>query len=158
MKAPRNFILLVMALLIGSPAACIARLGENEAECAARYGKPNLDGTADKFGSKLNTYRSAGMLIYVSFINGRAECITFEKEPAADWPEEEIDLLLRANSQGKEWRRIDAWGDWPLRWSRSDQARARYRGKTPFHDLLVIETDAYVQFQTKKNNPALQKF
>ncbi len=152
-----SVVMLSGALLLTGTSNLCARLGETEAECAARYGKTS-EGKPNKFGEKLQLYQAGGMLISITFINGRAECIAFEKQPPADWPEEEIELLLRANAQGKEWHRIESWGDWPLRWSRSDKARARYRGRRPFHDFLVIETDAYVELQTKKDNPALQNF
>jgi hypothetical protein len=82
----------------------MARIGETEKQCIARYGKPV------KFLEKGTLFIKGQMKIFVTFSEGKAESIWLQKtdpeRPTMALPisKEEIDTFLIANSQGHQWR------------------------------------------------------
>ncbi len=96
-------ILVVLGLALAAPA--YARIGENEEQIKARYGKPVRTNTkifAPRVG---RVYHAADMDITVIFVDGVSGVESFSKKNKFDWLSmNEVELLLKANSLGQEWR------------------------------------------------------
>jgi len=84
-------------------ASAFARIGETEDEIRARYGKPvNEDRAQPPIVER--GYLTSGMIVVVMFIDGKSEAEMFMKAKNFDQlSDEEVQLLLKANSNGKEW-------------------------------------------------------
>ena len=111
---------LALLLLFVSASSGIARIGETEKQCIARYGKPV------KFLEKGTLFIKGQMKIYVTFAEGKAESIWLQKtdpeRPTLAMPisKEEIDSFLIANSQGHQWRYNSALPDGDEVWITKD--------------------------------------
>jgi hypothetical protein len=101
---PRSLALLT-TLLIWSSAN--ARIGENQSQIEARYGKPvKIFAAAEPPRPALKKmYKSDGIVIIVGFLNGVSESEYYSK-PNAKIDRTEVETLLQANAQGKEWKQI----------------------------------------------------
>jgi hypothetical protein len=94
----------ITALLIATSA--FARIGETEQQIEARYGKPiKLIGGVPPGLEGIKRYQSAGLDIYVNFISGLSEEEYYSKQ-YGKIERAEVDAILQANSQGKEWKEI----------------------------------------------------
>jgi len=104
-KTIPRLIALLTVLLICSSAN--ARIGENESQIEARYGKPFKTFTAAESPRPAvkKMYKSAGIVILVSFLNGVSESESYAK-PDAKINRTEVETILQANAQGKEWKEI----------------------------------------------------
>ena len=95
--------ILALLFLAFSASSGLARIGETEKQCAARYGKPV------KFLEKGTLFIKGQMKIFVTFSGGKAESIWLQKtdpeRPTLALPisKAEIDTFLIANSQGHQW-------------------------------------------------------
>nr|MDQ6940169.1 hypothetical protein [Verrucomicrobiota bacterium] len=96
--------------IIASALLCLtsafARIGETEKEIEARYGKWIPPITASS-GIPMKMYRAHGMLVGVSFIDGRAEAEFYQKGDHGAFSEHEIQLLLDANGNGTKWEKAN---------------------------------------------------
>jgi hypothetical protein len=116
-----------------------ARLHESLAECTRRYGEPT------KVSEHEFTFKKAGITVHALFFQGKVERLQFvraEKKHFTDgFTVNEIDLLLKANSGGKAWKKLDRYTD-PL----SSQLEGS--------DLLVTEDGgAYAAFGRAGDRP-----
>jgi hypothetical protein len=111
---------LALLLLSVSASSGIARIGETEKQCIARYGKPV------KFLEKGTLFIKGQMKIYVTFAEGKAESIWLQKtdpeRPTLAQPisKEEIDGFLIENSLGHQWRYNSALPDGDEVWITKD--------------------------------------
>ena len=111
---------LALLFLGFSASSCLARIGETEKQCAARYGKPV------KFLEKGTLFIKGQLKIFVTFSGGKAESIWLQKtdpeHPTLAVPisKEEIDTFLIANSQGHQWRYGSALPDGDEVWITKD--------------------------------------
>ena len=111
---------LAVLFLALSASSGLARIGETEKQCAARYGKPV------KFLEKGTLFIKGQMKIYVTFSGGKAESIWLQKtdpeRPTLALPisKEEIDTFLIANSQGHQWHYSSALPDGDEVWITKD--------------------------------------
>jgi hypothetical protein len=118
MQNPRAFLALLFLAL--SASSGLARIGDTEKQCAARYGKPV------KFLEKGTLFIKGQMKIYVTFSGGKAESIWLQKtdpeRPTLALPisKEEIDTFLADNSQGHQWRDSNALPDGDEVWITKD--------------------------------------
>lgn len=102
-------ILLSFSLIL--PA--VARVGETEAQCIARYGKPFRQGPGEPGRSdKAAWFRKSAFDLCVLFDKGRAVSVTYTRTPKlgpkAAISQAEQTSLMRANSGSKSWRELRA--------------------------------------------------
>lgn len=82
--------------------AAFARIGETEQQIEARYGKATH--TLSKGNEPLQKlYRSSGLDIGVTYIDGVSQIESFRKEDQSALSKNEIALLLEANAAGSKW-------------------------------------------------------
>jgi hypothetical protein len=111
---------LALLFLTVTASSGMARIGETEQQCAARYGKPV------KFLEKGTLFIKGQMKIFVTFSGGKAESIWLQKtdpvRPTLALPisKEEIDTFLIANSQGHQWHYSSALPDGDEVWITKD--------------------------------------
>lgn len=87
-------------LMLVSPA--FARIGDTEQQIEARYGKAT--DTLSKGNEPLQKlYRSSGLDIGVTYIDGVSQIESFRKEDQSALSKNEIALLLEANAAGSKW-------------------------------------------------------
>ena len=90
----------ITLLMLVSPA--FARIGETEQQIEARYGKAT--DTLSKGNEPLQKlYRSSGLDIGVTYIDGVSQIESFRKEDRSALSKNEIALLLEANAAGSKW-------------------------------------------------------
>lgn len=95
-----------------------ARVGENEQQVEARYGKPGKD-----MGTKSNVhqlgYFSGGFMILVDFVNGISQREGFANPDSSPLSDEAIEQILRMNiPEGQKWLGETSRGE--KEWQRSD--------------------------------------
>jgi hypothetical protein len=115
-----RLLTLLSALALLAPAAR-ARLGESEKQCENRYGTPTGTDVDPLLGDQKSVlYKKNGFVIRITFLNGRAGSIRFEKEDRSAITQDQIRLLLQFNSNGAEWRQTLTEKDGVLGWDRQD--------------------------------------
>jgi hypothetical protein len=104
-----------------------ARLGETEAATIARYGPAvgTYEAGHPGYAYRTLTFNHAGFVIIVQFIGADCEMVCFQKSDRSEFTPDDLDLLLKTESDGQAWVRsklvsID------LIWDRPDGAMARY--------------------------------
>jgi hypothetical protein len=119
--------------------AAFARIGETEQQIEARYGKTVR--TLSKGNEPLQKdYRSSGLNIAVTYIDGVSQCELFRKQDESQLSKNEIALLLEANAAGSRWiddpiaRHAGVQG-WNL------ESGGRMATYFEFSRVLVIQTD-----------------
>ena len=111
MKTPILSLVVLLSALLVVPAT--ARVGETEAQCIERYGKPFRQGPGEPGRSdKAAWFRKSVFDLCVLFDKGRAVSVTYTRTPklgrkAAITPAEQTSLM-RANSGSKSWRELRA--------------------------------------------------
>jgi hypothetical protein len=97
-----------------------ARIGETEAQIAARYGQSIGDIPTEAFG-KVRGFMQPGYVVGVAFVNGVSEMEMFSKNDQSEMSANEIENLLETNGAG-EWK-VEQTGKpkWK-RWRRQDGA------------------------------------
>ncbi len=80
-----------------------ARIGEDAASIAGRYGEPTS--AVQSFGNGLSQaeYSYNDFTITVVYLNGRSSYERYRKQNLKDFSDQEIQLLLKANGQGRGW-------------------------------------------------------
>ncbi|RYD67686.1 MAG: hypothetical protein EOP83_02325 [Verrucomicrobiaceae bacterium] len=130
--------LLLLLLVSALPAS--ARLGETRDECDKRYGIPvkTLEGGGI-------VYAKAGLHIVATFWNSKVSHIMVCKveRDALNTPKElsqnEIEILLKANDGGSEWKKSEALAFMRSQWERADgKAVALYKQTDNY--LTIIDT------------------
>lgn len=118
----------IAIILACSNIACWARLGETEAECANRYGPALKTWEPGEGNYDLKTIRYAknGYAIELTFIDGKCVAIVMAKDDRSAWSDNEIDTLLKANSQGKSWNLSTTAISVDRIWARDDGGGASY--------------------------------
>lgn len=116
----RTLINLLFFVLLIPPA--LARIGETETECLARYGK--ISESYD--GPRRLIWRRDGIKITATFLKGKCVWLFFRKE-AGDFTDAESKLLRSVNSGGQEWTQI-SWV-FSKEWERDDKTTVRQAGK-----------------------------
>lgn len=133
----------ILALLLLCTSPALARLGETREQCDARYGKP----VAAQADPPTQMYDKAGLLIVCKFdapADSTCRGIAFCRSGPGSSRNEpliqvEIDLLLKASSEGKTWIKDSATSSATEDlWTR-DGARASYNKET--HLLTIIRKD-----------------
>jgi hypothetical protein len=94
----RTLFTIFISLALGVPV--FARIGETEAEIRARYGKPiKIDSE-----SGLWLFRPTGdVRVALTFFDGKSACEVYDKPDKSAFSDNEIQVLLDANSSGKQW-------------------------------------------------------
>ena len=111
MKTPILSLVVLLSALLVVPAT--ARVGETEAQCIERYGKPFRQGPGEPGRSdKAAWFRKSAFNLCVLFDKGRAVSVTYTRTPklgrkAAITPAEQTSLM-RANSGSESWRELRA--------------------------------------------------
>lgn len=150
-----RLMLLALPLAVNvTPAS--ARLGETEREMFARFGPPTSSskhsmvsqGRVHEVGPSFS-FQQDGWRIRADVVDGRCVRISYAK--TGDWTEEQVQLVLNANSQGAAWTETGRPGARKVQrtWQRSDGAQAHWSGVgmqlvTPAYDRAkqVIEAKA----------------
>jgi hypothetical protein len=133
MQSSMKFLLLlpVFCLVFAPPVS--ARVGETEAECVARYGKPTKE-TAQPGGNKISLFQKSAFDIKAVFDQGKAVSVTYSRTPRAAGsgaisPSEQ-QTLMRVNGGKKEWRTLEPTKADDKYETTDGKMRARYnRGK-----------------------------
>src|ERR1035437_2592249 len=111
MKRWYQALILITAIAL-TPIYGFARLGETEAQCEQRYGKPQ-DSLSDKSfpilsGAVNRTYQYQGWCIMISFLDGKAAIISYSKSAKAPSGvairNDEAKAILDAEGNGGEWK------------------------------------------------------
>jgi len=103
--------LITLLSLLLSPRA-LARVGETEAQCVARYGKPVGQAPVEAGrGDKEISFRKSAFDIRAVFDNGRAVSVTYERIPKAGKssvisPDEQMQLM-KNNGGKKAWKKLE---------------------------------------------------
>ena len=85
--------------------AANARIGENIATCAARYGDPRSI-ELDEKDSGVAIYRKNDLVIKIHFSNGSADLINYSPGEVARIDFETAQYLLDINGRDKEWTQL----------------------------------------------------
>jgi hypothetical protein len=106
-------------LWIGLAAPGFGRVGEDEKQIEARYGKPGKDlgthGDVHELG-----YISGGFMILVDFVNGISQREGFANPDTSPLSPQSVEEILRMSApEGTSWKEARASGD-DRSWSRSD--------------------------------------
>jgi hypothetical protein len=106
MRGPNSMkaTLIFLAVLLFAAHTATARIGETLEQCIERYGQPAVP---PKPGGPV-TFLKANVAITISFHEGHADMLVFFKwENGAKGPlsDEEISVLMRANSNGLSWEK-----------------------------------------------------
>jgi hypothetical protein len=127
----------IIALLLCCCASAFARIGDTEQQIEARYGK--TIGTLSRGNSPLQkVYRSSGLEIVVTYVDGVSQIELFVKEDKSGLSENEIGVLLEANAASSKWiedpsARLAGMQGWKL------ESGGRMAGYA--HSALMISTD-----------------
>lgn len=97
----------------------LSRIGEDEKQIEARYGKPGKDmgthGEVHEFG-----YMSGGFMIVVDFVNGISQREGFANPDTSALSTDAIKQILAISAaEGTKWEQVPAIGD-DRSWRRSD--------------------------------------
>jgi hypothetical protein len=145
--------LLVATFFSASPAW--ARLGENEAQTTARYGPRVEMFNAGEQGCNYRTlaFTTDEFHIVALFIDGICEAVVFQKLDQSAPDPDELDLILKSNSNGFKWQPSNLISDDKL-WDRDDGALARY--DTVKH-TLGIYSSTYLRAESFRKKMAEKK-
>ena len=100
--------LILGAVLVAGALECQARIGETEAECQQRYGKPVNQAMADMMpilnGAVNHSYSYQGWNIRVAFVNGKAVRVYYSKLSAPmEIKADEVKAILEGEANGGKW-------------------------------------------------------
>jgi len=137
--------LLALALAAAAIFPAQARLGENESETTARYGPLVAAYNAGEQGYPYRTlaFQHAGYVIIAQFLGSSCDMVCFQKPGGEAMTEDDIDLLLKSESDEGKWSRSPLVST-DLIWDRPDGAMARYdtaRHALAFCSQRYIQTD-----------------
>ena len=140
-----------------TPIHAFARLGETEAQCEQRYGKPQ-DSLSDKSfpilsGAVNRIYQYQGWCISISFLDGKAVIISYSKSAKASGGvairNDEARAILDAEGNGGEWkgsRSFNLFGPvHPKKWSNTNGSIAYLVGIT--RAALIVESPKAEEFR-----------
>ena len=132
-------LLAAIAAVTLTTSTLLARIGETEQECAARYGEPTKKLSNNRF-----LYQKSDLKIFIIFFNGKADAIAYSKiAKGQQLSENEIETLLETNSGGVPWQKGEG-----LSWETETGALlANYTD-----DMLIIATKDYFARQKAKDN------
>lgn len=134
-------------IIMLTASAALARIGESQDECRARYGEP----VDSKPGSAI--YVKNGLIICVEFHAGKADLLIFVKEKtdilgtSEALSETEVSTLLKANGGGQEWKRLDAENLHPEWETENGQIRAR---RDTLKNQLMVATRSCLDRKAKE--------
>ena len=134
---------MILALVAWAILPAHARLGENESETTARYGPLLAAYNAGEQGYPYRTlaFQHAGYVIITQFLGSTCDMVCFQKPGGEAMTEDDIDLLLKSESDEGKWSRSQLVST-DLIWDRPDGAMARY--DTAKH-ALVFCSQRYIQ-------------
>jgi hypothetical protein len=120
-------LLAFITLTILLPAVAHARLGETEDQCVARYGAVFARTTADEFGMALPmlVFLKNGYKLGVVLLDGKAGLTLISKSDDTDFSDNEVELLLTADSAGQKWAKQSVISVKEV-WLRDDGAKAQH--------------------------------
>jgi len=119
-----------------------ARLGETESQCIRRYGPvlsrisiSNPGMTLPELGFVKNGYA-----FFITFFNGKVGLMTVQKTDQSELSDNEIDLLLTADSAGQKWLKQPIISP-KIYWQRDDGSLAQYN---PINHMLTLTSSEYI--------------
>jgi len=124
--------------------SCFARIGETKAEIEARYGKALSSSSGP--GTPIFLYRKSGMQIGVVFIKGKSAAEFYSRIDKHGLSENEIKLLLDANSFNGQWVKSEGPSTWKLEPSGYLATRTS--------ESLVIHTPEFVEMSKEEREKA----
>ena len=94
-------LLAALAAVTITTSTLLARIGETEQECTARYGEP-----FEKLPNNSVLYRKSDLGLVITFFNGKADSIAYRKiVKGQQLSENEVEILLNSNSGGVPWKK-----------------------------------------------------
>ena len=162
-------VLVVIAAIALNPIYGLARLGETEAQCEQRYGKPQ-DSLSDKSfpvlsGAVNRIYQYQGWCISIAFLDGKATIISYSKSAKAPGGvairNDEAKAILDAEGNGGEWTGSRSFNPFkrvahPKKWSNTNGSIAYLVGIT--RAALVVESPKVEEFKkTQAKTPEEQR-
>jgi len=141
----KKIILISMLIAI----SCFARIGETQAECIKRYGKPiNMDKSKIAFSKN-------GFYIGTMFINGKCEAIAYYKmekdalDRAIEITENEAMILMKSNSNKKWIQGSKSFSE--ILWSSEDSNLSALLSTYPKRSLIIM-SKKYLAHTRKETN------
>jgi hypothetical protein len=131
----KNICVVVLTILSITP--CLGRLGETENQCVARYGDVLKRQDVIETGVTLHSifFLKNGYTIAAGMLKDTVEFEYFAKDDSSALSDDQIQLLLNADADGKQWaKQNDAAFD-KTTWIRDDGATAVYE---PVEKRLTI--------------------
>jgi hypothetical protein len=148
-------LLAAIAAVTLTTSTLLARIGETEQECAARYGEPTK-----KLSNSSFLYQKSDLKIFIIFFNGKADAIAYSKiAKGQQLSENEIETSLETNSGGVPWQKRAVismnrtWG------TENGELLANY--DTVAHLLMIATKDYFARQEAKDNakeGPKLEGF
>jgi len=143
-------VLVIITTIALTPICGLARLGETEAQCEQRYGKPQ-DFLSDKSfpilsGAVNRIYQYQGWCIRIAFLDGKAAIISYSKSAktpgGASISNDEVKAILDAEGNGGEWKGSRSFNliapVHPKKWSNTNGSIAYLVGIS--RSALVVES------------------
>ncbi len=148
------FVVLFVILVVALPAR--ARLGETEDQCIARYGTPTEILDADKAQVPYRTlnFIKGNYNVGAAFIDGHCECLCIQRTDNSDLSDNEIQILLDANSDGHTWKKSTETSVYH-QWLRDDGTLAHY--DTDRHMLALMSKVFIANMAAKQKAAEAQK-
>jgi hypothetical protein len=152
---------LVLFLWAAATIAGQARIGEDNAQLAERYGSP-LSHSMQKrgpgqIGLVLEAFQHNGIQVDVSLLGGVSVEETFHKLNGDPFLPEEINALLADNSQGRDWEAPVHQGG-QTKWTRDDGSVATLAGNHVLRVTSIGLINAETQAGEFEVAPSVQGF
>lgn len=152
-------VLLSLLFLALAVVSAQARLGEELAQLANRYGdplpKPDQKPPPNQIGSQ-EVFQKNGFQIDVTLLDGVSAQESFKKLNGDSFTNAEVDILLAANAQDHAWQAPRKAGG-QTRWTRDDGAVAILTGRTlKITSTSLLNTEA--QAKQLDRAPSLEGF
>ncbi len=103
----RAVILVVLVVLVFRAEA---RIGETEEQCVGRYGKVIERKHSEKPPAEVCLFETGRFRIWASFLKGHVAALQVTTLDDAPFSEDELQVIMKANSEGATWREIEAAG------------------------------------------------
>src|SRR6266581_1977613 len=100
----------ILVVLVALVFRAEARIGETEEQCVGRYGKVIERKHSEKPPAEVCLFETGRFRIWASFLKGHVAALQVTTLDDAPFSEDELQVIMKANSEGATWREIEAGG------------------------------------------------